>query len=367
VHKQFAEVEISGEYARFLAEKALSEDAVLPVLKDRTMFSDPAFLAHVALVIASLPKANKDELDKAQGFLDGIEPGRNTNWLLRYLNQQLLADLQVAGISLPSGILDVGVFPLETFNARIVSRPSGFLVLVDTGAVEILELCAGLGVLERATYEERGNELRACVVAYCESRKLPPKSPYVEAEWKERNQLICIATNWADRFVLGHEYGHHVLGHLRTSRLEMCEAAASQFDVNVFEHVHEYEADIWALWALLRSARANAPANGNVLGLACASPFYFLATLALIEGIWRTKGFEPKSHPPAVNRILNLERCLHVWGLLNEDCFLWTHFGRIADIASLSLFGQKLIPRPDKHLRRDLTLISNRLLSELKW
>jgi hypothetical protein len=366
-HKEFAAVEMSGEYARFLAEKALSEDRILPVLKDRTIFRDPVFLAYLAELIASLPKANKHELEKIKGFLDGIVPGCNTNWLLRFLNQQLLAELRVAKISLPSGILDVGVFPLETFNARIVRRPSGFLVLIDTGAFEILELCAGLGVIERATYDERGKELEKCVVAYCKpTRGLPGTSPLVQAEWKKIPTLICAATTWAERFLLAHEYGHHVLGHLRTSRQEMCRTASSQFDVNVFEHVHEYEADIWALWALLRSARA-APGNANVVGFACASPFYFLATLALIEGIWRTKGYQPKSHPPAVNRILNLERCLSVWGLLNENSFLWTHFGRIAEAASHSLFGHELIPAvPDKRLLRDLALISNPLLSELR-
>ena len=356
---------MANEYIEFLAERGLSEDDVFPVLANRAdLVQKPKFWEGVANLFLSLPNASAKEREQAIRFLDGTLPGRNANWLIRQLNSTLRESFLKAGVPMPDSVLEVGVFPLGSFNARAVPRTNGTIILVDTGCMEVLEFCCALSAcFSKDRVPQLGKEFAQGLAKYKIAGDYPDlwnKVP--RSDWGKHGQLATYTTNWAEWFVLAHEYGHHALGHLQNAGHVSHASRFGSVDLQEYPHLCEYEADIWALWALLEVAKSTAPDDEFPKAFACSAPFFFLSSLAILEELWRRDGDMPSSHPPAVHRMLILEACLSGWGLLDENCFLWANFNMLFEAASEALFGRKLIPdRPDMELLHKLSLLSKQL------
>ena len=148
-----------------------------------------------------------------------------------------------------------GVFPTNSFNAHVVARPDLYLVLINTGAFELLGLLAGLFFVEAfGSRAERAGQAAAHVNTYCERRIFPEAvdlaRPQVGPEFFAWQIHLITA---AEEFALAHELGHIVCGHAggRVTRLAL--AAGHPITVAAKSTEQEEEADRWALAALTRT------------------------------------------------------------------------------------------------------------------
>jgi TPR repeat protein len=118
----------------------------------------------------------------------------------------------------------VGEFPLKNLNARVVSAPDGgILILVNRGlekclyewAKVVVEL-AFLDAEDRKDRTEAGQEIaskfKKSVRDYLTSGDLPAFPDYAQGD---KRLMATVLAASACEFVIAHEYGHGILGHLK--------------------------------------------------------------------------------------------------------------------------------------------------------
>jgi hypothetical protein len=112
-------------------------------------------------------------------------------------------------------------------------------------------------------------------------------------------------------FILGHEYAHHLLGHLDNSKIvsERLLNSAGDFVPSYqyqYRYKEEYDADLYAI--------KNIKGNNNYrdeLTNAAFSCFYFFHVLEKVGEYFSPQGnSKAKSHPPALERINHLRKRL---------------------------------------------------------
>jgi hypothetical protein len=119
----------------------------------------------------------------------------------------------------------------------------------------------------------------------------------------------------AELFVLGHEYGHIILGHLGTSKPRAAALGGSEVRELPFGWDEEYAADIKGLELMIEAMRG----FRFYVPLSVLGPGLFLAAEDMLERV--KKGLhdgsfdlgvpeETRSHPPAFVRLLALEESL---------------------------------------------------------
>jgi hypothetical protein len=346
------------EYTTFLRERGLAEADVYPLTIDRGIFLDQRYLQRFAEFLFAVAQAGaQEDVDRAQALIEGMSPAANANFLVRSLDRLLRQHFARAGLAVPDGVLTTGVFPLDSFSGRAVPRQHGVLLLLDTGSLEFLEFCVSLDHMQNPSADQRASRLADAVRAFCQTRQFPSSASLDDIEWRRVKISILHGVNWAEWFVLGHEYAHHALGHLRTANREAHAANRHTFDVVKHTQVAEYEADLWSLCSLIRIADAGAPPSPHAEAFAYVAPFYFLGVLALIERFRAAGGPASQHHPPAVTRIMNLELFLKWWGY-NRDGYIWGRLDELFEKTSKALFGTGLeIPATDKRLQKDLAQI----------
>jgi hypothetical protein len=352
------------EYYAFLKERGVPEAAVYPLVQDPRVFVNPEFLqAFVELILVVARGGHQEDVDRVQALIEAMNPGANANFLVRSINRLLTEHFSRAGLSVSEGVLATGVFPMRFFGGRSVPRQHGVLILLETGCLEFLEYCVSLDHLEHPSLDERATLLADAVHLYSETGAFPQVATLGGAEWRRRQLLILHGVNWAEWFVLSHEYAHHALKHFDRVDAAKVEHTAGDhtFEVIRHDHVAEYEADLWALSALLRIAASGAPPVGFARIFAWAAPLYFLGILALVERTWKQRGRSRDIYPPAVNRIMSHDLLLKWFGEKSD----WAIRGRVdalIDLASKKLFGSGLeFPAHDKPLQRDLANIMLRV------
>jgi hypothetical protein len=131
------------------------------------------------------------------------------------------------------------MYPFTSFYGECRSVTDGYLLLINTGCVEILEaLCSVHLSLER----NKPGVIKKILLGYsCTLRELPNPATYPAAGIDESNldrvKTIAAVTNEAASFVLAHELAHATFKHQGSTPL------------------NELEADAWATLALLRRNR----------------------------------------------------------------------------------------------------------------
>jgi hypothetical protein len=235
-------------YTRYLEEMGYSENEVLNILNPSEMNSRTAIgVGGVIGLMAGLVRSEKSaETDKnyAVSILKSLTA--NTNWLLKeVIDGRLKKRFNETGIDYYSAAFP-GVFPTNDFNARAVSKYPG-LVLLDTACFELIEAFTWIGMWD-ASYEERAIQIGEIARTLFQERKLPAKTALEHYSLAPNYPGVTGRKVWindivtaAEEFILAHEYAHLTLHVDRVSVLSAADRTAQ-----------EYEADAWAIDALLR-------------------------------------------------------------------------------------------------------------------
>src|SRR5690606_3301769 len=119
----------------------------------------------------------------------------------------------MANLTLPGDIY-VGIFPVNSYNAHIVKREGGLLVLINTGFIELIE-----SIVEVSSYplniEIKAKIVNTWIIDYLEYSHIPSIAERGEIartlKVKAENSLTHYLITAAEEFVLLHEYGHYAL------------------------------------------------------------------------------------------------------------------------------------------------------------
>lgn len=360
----FSKVE-APEYAAFLQENGLQEADVLPMLRDRSVLSDPQNVMLMAQLFVAMKNANEHEIEQIGRLMDGMSA--NTNSLIRTIDKDFRSRLRRSNRTLPDDF-EIGVFPLNSFNARAVPRGKKSLLLLDTGLIEILEVAVALSLLE-SPVEHSGERLVKIIADYVSNRRLPDVNDRSHPLWDledlpSQKRLYYPIVSAAELFVLLHEYAHHVLGHLASKCPLGAARLTSDVVTNVYSHECEFQADMWALH-LLYQAYETEKDRESFVAIACAAPVFFMATCVLVDMLSGMSRNEMTSHPHPCDRMYVLTMMLFHRGWSDRDhCFLWWRYESVADAAYRIVTGNEMpIPRHDPALREYARSFSDHLMT----
>lgn len=127
---------------------------------------------------------------------------------------------------------------------------------------------------------------------------------------KEIDKEVLNSTNWQLRFIVGHEYAHHYLGHLDKSRVKKVSSILNdnqnrELSIYSYSHQKEYDADFNAINSVTRKDHKDSLAM---------SAFYFFIFLDLFETVlefmYPKSNSSMGSHPKPINRIWKLNESL---------------------------------------------------------
>lgn len=206
--------------------------------------------------------------------------------------------LAASGVDVPAGV-HTGGFPHRSPHARARGAGDGMLILLDTGLRPLLDRVAGILVASQLTpARDAGGAARyEAAVLQQRQRRAAVDEAFAEAvvAYLSRESggpaeapgtLGFLMARSAERFVLGHEYGHLLAGHRHTPPGR--DARSSR---------REYEADELAAMLILRGV--DPAAEFRWRALAVAGPFLFLAVEHLVD---RVREPAERTHPPPAER-----------------------------------------------------------------
>lgn len=332
-------------YLDYLASERLSEKDVLPAVgpEMRSWLYSPEGASALG---AALGRNDQEELELA-AHLVKLTNGDSNDYLV-WLDRQLRSRLMATSpklMRLCVAIVDLypGVFPLNGFNAHLAPVKGGFLVLMNTGIIEMNEAVCALASMEITT-EEKADRLVEWVQCYCDGEALPSKQQqdHPSLRTRFRNFMMCRMAMNTQEFVLAHEYGHAVLH--RHGELLKRRHMTNRGEIEVVSRSvdEEFEADLFSTWALSTYIREAAPGDEAALAFQLAGPLVFLSFWYLVEQYMAKKYKLPpsESHPPAGERICAIETLMRCMGL-QEEMWLGGDFIGAVEKACGPLLGQK--------------------------
>jgi hypothetical protein len=284
-----------NEYLRYLANNQLSESAVLEILPE----VDEEKKRTINKILMSALESGHERLVKSYEMAEAA----NTNVLLAELNRRLTLRISKHNIMVPEGVY-VGVFPTNSFNACSDLIDSQKLILVNTGAFELLEALTTLFILHCSDTNGAHPKVAAQFIQqYCQHKALPHPDQWTAVELHHEGQLATHLTTVSEEFLVAHEYGHFVSGHLGHA----VRTFESKADPKSW--AEEFLADRWATNALTISTSNNT--SDEELSIVCSGPLVFFAVQSLIEDYERGKqDIESHTHPPAVDRCIEIRLVL---------------------------------------------------------
>jgi hypothetical protein len=221
-----------------------------------------------------------------------------------------------------------GQFPTGLFNAQAVGVADGALLLINTGLMMFIYQCAKLlflnvqltlhddagaqhgSVSQQMTNAEIIEALSDIILAYRFRRNstFATRFPF---ESGLRGLLTATLAQSAERFVLAHEYGHAIAGHLTGGRAVRQIVTDNGLRIELLSKSweEEIEADLYGAHLVLPPSKRTIDSEGALqpLGFRLAGPLFFFALDDLIstidETIFGRGGAEITDHPPASMRI----------------------------------------------------------------
>lgn len=207
--------------------------------------------------------------------------------------------------------IPVGTLPNLELNAETVRAPSGDpIIVVATGLAAMLfeaaALCAGATPLEGAPAEitlgdATRNIFQWTVFYVTRSPEWLPGEVF-RSRFPNRRALIGGLYTNALNFVLGHEYGHAILGHLNNPSCEVrniAGAGAPPLMAYDFSHQMEFEADAKGAEIALAFSKAN---HSGWIGAGVSGTHLALQILRLLEELFPSRT-GPPTHPAAAKRL----------------------------------------------------------------
>jgi hypothetical protein len=246
--------------------------------------------------------------------------------------------LAVSRIDVPAGT-HVGAFPHRSLHARTHSVEGGTLILLDTGLRPLLDRVAATLVASQLTPardEQGATRIAAAALQQRQQREeadaafadavtayLERDPTALEAPAEAQNTFGFFMARSAERFALGHEYGHLLAGHRHTPP-----GGDPQDDRR------EYEADELAAMLILRGV--DPAAEFRWRALAVAGPFLFLAVEQLVN---RVRGRADEAHLSPAHRTARLREIFEQAGARGL-----LHFAE-AWVSSLALREASIVAR----------------------
>jgi hypothetical protein len=214
-------------------------------------------------------------LDQARRYLDAIKDLDAPTWqrsaFLAYIlltgktadNAALwssLGWLQDVSTSLGYGAppCGIGVFPTFSCNAQVWTKAGQFpVILIDQGMLDLINYCAFV-IISNSDPHYQVSLVGNAVDRYVRYREMPDQKDFESVDLGPNSwgrypaELFGTATV---RFVIGHELGHIVLGHLGSaSSMPLHPTQGKSLEVALKSDGDEFEADAWAISILLHHA-----------------------------------------------------------------------------------------------------------------
>ncbi len=225
------------------------------------------------------------------------------NELLRDYAAEIEHKITTLGIAFTMDIY-VGEFPTGSFNAQACPAPGGALLLVNTGLMMFIHQTVKIMMhavffrndpSDESPENTKGNiiytrpeiikALADVVIAYL-TRGDSRAARRFPAEGGGRGMLAAALVGRIERFVLAHEYGHAIAGHLDASEAKTITADSAEGVIEVIAKSWEQEfvADIWGVQLILPSENViDTMEKLAQLQLAVAGPLLFFALDSLIN------------------------------------------------------------------------------------
>lgn len=228
----------------------------------------------------------------------------------------------------------VGEFPTDSINAEARLTNNGYLILIDSGFIYFLR--QALEILNLTDLRQSQFWLSGLMAMYA-IRKNPVYSPIHPSD-SVNGIIIMILFNTICDFVLAHEYGHIIRGHLvhPMPPPHVMHSAAGDLEVISKHWKHEYAADEFAFDLITKEKRFVTDSHiKTFLGMnydpktrkdmalyiavsrvfaAFAAPRIFFALASMISNVCNVmanggcRAEAETTHPPFYRRLENVKR-----------------------------------------------------------
>jgi hypothetical protein len=227
-----------------------------------------------------------------------------------------------------------GDFPTGDFNAHAIGVPSrsGYVFLLNVGLMSLLydtvkvlisqskwARFSGRGEVILGTehgdtelsYQQAGTYLRGTIKKYVQLGKYAPLTQHYAIKGESRNLILSMLVLSAERFVLAHEFGHAILGHLDNAKTASISVPYIGIEIPVISKSweQEFDADFTGLALVLGCLPEERKDRFSDFEweVGIAGPFLFFELARLIERVGDVKYV---SHPPSEQRSKLLELVL---------------------------------------------------------
>lgn len=301
-----------SRYQTYLAKRGLEEKDVDPII-DRSKISPEA---HAQLLLGFIQATKENDKKLLAPILDmmaTIVLEQNTNRLIGRMVHQLLSDLSGTAHKIPEFF--AGVAPTNSINAQCVYEGDLALVLIDTGCFDMIEAAMTSFVSKRNETEQAELLIRILEDYFINGIPIDPLiADHPSINWG--NRIVSIFCTAIEEFVIAHELGHLVLGHISNSAARQIELRdGSEMLIQTKNHKQEYQADVWAL-RLLAARAKNREDSDLALELACSGVLMFLTIGLMIEAMAESRKMPIRdTHPPIENRMYLAEVTCDTLGL----------------------------------------------------
>lgn len=319
-------------YLSYLSWSGYSEEELLPVI-EREKVTPEALGATMAGLITAIESGNSELLEAVSWIaVNAVSNRYNTNMILHSVAQRLMEDIESEGVAVPE--FYAGVYPTDIYGSESQIWRGERLVLINTAFMEMCETAVA-SFLSSKSHERKAEDLAQAASKYAISRVRPDSTkldlPGVNWGCGEVSNLL----NWVEGFVVAHELGHHVLGHV-TAVAENGQAQGGNCSLEELRF-REFQADVWACKALVPAALTRA-LNRLELSLLLSAPIFALGMDAVVQAAKRGGRAVDGDHPPSMERIALIQALYHDLGVgldataapvfcaIVEQC-LRTHFG----------------------------------------
>jgi hypothetical protein len=215
-----------------------------------------------------------------------------------------------------------GLYPLGDVNAWTTPANGGDLILMSSGSMGLILLTLKINMMSAQMFGEpalldREQALGALADIFAAHFTFgdPWRAPQLPRLTGHRETMLELLVNAAERFVIGHEYGHIAAKHAHAGKITLS-SVDSKIDVYTRQAEDEFEADRIGAHLVLTEQRMAAAAekdpqfvrrHGLAAAAAATGPLYFLLLDLVLHELDRelkVVGYPPAStpHPPSGKR-----------------------------------------------------------------
>ena len=328
-------------YLQFLAERGYSEEEVLPVIQRDTLTTE--MIAQLLFALLEATKSDDPGFVKAVAWMaHNIMLGRdNSNLIVHEISSTLREDLDKANIHVPG--LYAGVFPTNSFNAQCTVFNQECVVLIDTGCMEMAETVVA-SFLSEASTAQKVRDIATAVDNYVMYGHRANPANVNSNGVSFGSGLPAALTTAFEEYILAHEFGHLVLGHVANQRVRQHSPRAGQsIEVVDKSESQEFEADIWACKALIERARKLGKSDSD-LPLAIGGVSLGLSVGLLVEASAVKHDIRlAAGHPPAYERLYMTDLAYELFGA-HEEAYVGRRVRELLEIIVQQRYPSAQLP-----------------------